>query len=970
VDLGLLGIDDLSREIRPPPLEAGQASGQSASVDTVAPPGWYRNDDDWGMVGRDDAMHALSQVLLRTREGSGQMIVITGEAGIGKTRLCRQMMTTAWTHGYTVLLGHCNGRGLSEPFVPMIEAIRNHLAVSDVRSIRRTLGSGYRELQRFFPQLDGSAAIANDTDLPETRSPRLYEEMVDLLSALAGDAGLLLVVEDLHWSDVSTQRLLTYLARRVRSTKIAIVGTFRSDEVELHDPLHAQVRAWARLGTLIQMGPLTAEQVSRLAQEIMDVEVAEDLQQALYIRSGGNPYAVGELLKAMVHDGGSTSLPNRLPANLRDATLVRLRALDSEQIEVLRVGSVLGTSFDLCTLAAVVETDSEAVHAGVMSCVNKHLLAVDSPTGDSFRFRHDLMKHAVYESLPTLRCKELHERAARVLQCLRGSSAEVAHHLFAAGSNEEAVRWCWRAAEVASERRAYATAAELYELALAHVRDHLLRASLQCELGTARLMAGDTRRAEQPLVDGIDALEWLGKDVMAAHHRLTLARIHCGLARIKEAQVDYTMALTTLRGHEPTVKLADRYLRLAACMTDAGRPVAVLARRAIRIGEQLGEKHLVLRGQAILAPERLYNGEVHEGLQMLDAAVSGALELGLDDVAQNATFHAVIHHAHLNPAGARQRLERLVRLDVHSGTSAVLAATMAHYETIIGNHPTALDLLERATEVFRSQRATAWRRWTEAQMAVVQARLGRFDEARRWTPLAGESRVHRAITAAMVASDLDEPDRGTEIVEVSRNPEHTPATLHAMVCDLAVNVLIALGRPDEARAIALVMPGPRPDVTDAHFRLMVDARLALAEDDLPAAEDLLFRAIRELERIGCEEYERDARLLLTDVLDKRGSRRSASEQLMRVIDGARRRGSVLQQQRAGLRAGATDLTMREREVARLVAAGMTDRQVAEQLGLSTRTVESHLANIRGKLGALNRTQVAGWVSARKAANVR
>jgi DNA-binding CsgD family transcriptional regulator len=222
----------------------------------------------------------------------------------------------------------------------------------------------------------------------------------------------------------------------------------------------------------------------------------------------------------------------------------------------------------------------------------------------------------------------------------------------------------------------------------------------------------------------------------------------------------------------------------------------------------------------------------------------------------------------------------------------------------------------------------------------------------------------------MVASDLDEPDRGTEIVEVSRNPEHTPATLHAMVCDLAVNVLIALGRPDEARAIALVMPGPRPDVTDAHFRLMVDARLALAEDDLPAAEDLLFRAIRELERIGCEEYERDARLLLTDVLDKRGSRRSASEQLMRVIDGARRRGSVLQQQRAGLRAGATDLTMREREVARLVAAGMTDRQVAEQLGLSTRTVESHLANIRGKLGALNRTQVAGWVSARKAANVR
>jgi transcriptional regulator with XRE-family HTH domain len=152
VDLGLLGIDDLSREIRPPPLEAGQESGQSASVDTVAPPGWYRNDDDWGMVGRDDAMHALSQVLPRTREGSGQMIVITGEAGIGKTRLCRQMMTTAWTHGYTVLLGHCNGRGLSEPFVPMIEAIRNHLAVSDVRSIRRTLGSGYRELQRFFPR--------------------------------------------------------------------------------------------------------------------------------------------------------------------------------------------------------------------------------------------------------------------------------------------------------------------------------------------------------------------------------------------------------------------------------------------------------------------------------------------------------------------------------------------------------------------------------------------------------------------------------------------------------------------------------------------------------------------------------------------------------------------------------------------------------------------------------------------------
>ncbi len=915
------------------------------------------------MVGRVDEVLVLHRLLQFSGAGCGQVAVIAGDAGIGKTRLCGQLLAAARDQRFVALSGRCGDREQFLPYLPFVEAIGDHLADGDTAKLRATLGPMCRELPRLFPRLDARRATGGDLDAPESHQ-RLYEEVLGLLSALAGDSGLLLVVEDLQWSDRSTLQLFAYLARRLRTQRIMLVGTYRTDEVGPQHPLQVHVRGWARTGTLIRMAPLDPDQVGELARDIMGVELPEELSRLLHSRSGGNPFVAEELLKAARHRGGVEALADLgLPATLREATLARVHAMDGEQLRVLRLASVLGTSFDRMTLLEVAGADRAALQAGLRSCQDAQLLEVDADAPRRLRFRHATIREAVYDELEREHAAEIHARAAAALQRVDGPSAEVARHLVAARRPEEAVPWYRWAAEEASAKQAHRDAADFLRYALVHAREPLLTARIRCELGAARLQAGDERGAEGPLVEGIRALEAMGEHTLAASHRLALARVRCQLSRVDEAQADCEAALAALQGHEPSAGLADAYLRLAVGLMDAGRPVALLARHAMRIGERLGEHSIVLRARAIMAPEYLYRGAVQKGLEMLDVTGEEALRLGLDDLADRATFHAVIHHAQLDAVGARKRLHRLRAARGYADTTAIQAAAEAHHDAIVGSYAVALEHLERALVLFRTQRARSWRRWVEAQMAIVHARLGRLDEARRWQPQSGEPLVHRAVAAALVGLDLGEPDRGRAVVRLAHSPERVPVTLHAMVTDLAVAVLVALDEPVEARRVAAALPAAGPEVTDRHFRLMVDARVALTGEDLPRAAGLLREAAAELGRIGCEDYERDARLLLVDTLDRLGDRLEGRAQLMRVIEGARHRGSVLQEQRARARR-LSGLTLREREVARLVADGLTDPDIARRLGISTRTAEAHVANIRTKLGALNRAQVAAWVASR------
>ena len=184
------------------------------------------------LVGRDHEMKILEEALHAARRGEEQMILLSGEAGLGKTRLATELQRRAHAVGMLALWGGCSEAEISLPYLPFLEAIGNALRSADLEQLRLSLGSLSRDLAALFPQIDPSGPPPGDTrDLTQGSKLRLFEAIVTLLTTLAERVGLLIVVEDLHWADESTRELLDYLVRRLRGARVMVVVTYRSEEI-------------------------------------------------------------------------------------------------------------------------------------------------------------------------------------------------------------------------------------------------------------------------------------------------------------------------------------------------------------------------------------------------------------------------------------------------------------------------------------------------------------------------------------------------------------------------------------------------------------------------------------------------------------------------------------------------------------------------------------------------------------------
>ncbi len=187
------------------------------------------------LIGREQELGALEDALLGANRGQGQVVLLSGDAGMGKTRLSTELQRRAHQLGMKVLWGGCSEAELALPYLPFLEAIGNYLAGADLDQVRDRLGPIRRELGHLFPQLDPEAS-SPDADTMNGKL-RLFEAILALLAIPTTAGGLLLVIEDLHWADGSTRELLDYLTRRLRSSRILVVCTYRSDEMHRKHPL-------------------------------------------------------------------------------------------------------------------------------------------------------------------------------------------------------------------------------------------------------------------------------------------------------------------------------------------------------------------------------------------------------------------------------------------------------------------------------------------------------------------------------------------------------------------------------------------------------------------------------------------------------------------------------------------------------------------------------------------------------------
>src|SRR5262245_64486518 len=252
------------------------------------------------LVRRDLELSVLEDALLTVRrDRSGGLVLLEGEAGLGKTRLAHELADRARALGWTVLWGSCSEAEVALPYLPFVEALGNHFAGRAPGEIHAELGGAARELSLLFPQLAVPDAAPAVGDAGQAKL-RLFESMVTALRAAAGEDGVLLVVDDIHWADGSTRELLDHLARRLKDAPVLVLCTYRSDELQRRHPLTGTLQAWrrSRLAETVPLRPLPPLGVAEMIASIFDAdEVADYFRDLIAARSEGNPFVVEEMLR-------------------------------------------------------------------------------------------------------------------------------------------------------------------------------------------------------------------------------------------------------------------------------------------------------------------------------------------------------------------------------------------------------------------------------------------------------------------------------------------------------------------------------------------------------------------------------------------------------------------------------------------------------------------------------------------------
>ena len=298
------------------------------------------------LVRRDDQLGALEHALLEARRGDSRFVLLAGEAGMGKTRLATVLADEARRLGTTVLWGSCSEAELALPYLPFVEAVGNFVGPRPDEGLAAQLGPARRELAQLFPQLgDPAAADAGD---PAQAKLRLYEAFVALL-AIAGENGLLIVVEDVHWADSSTLELLDHVVRRLSALSALVLVTYRSDEVHRRHPLLPSLQAWRRspAAETVKLGALPPEGTAEMIAAIFDSrEVGDEFAGFMHARTEGNPFVLEEMLKEALDRGDVFRTAHgwerkaledlRVPDTVRDTILLRLDRLGADHASVSR----------------------------------------------------------------------------------------------------------------------------------------------------------------------------------------------------------------------------------------------------------------------------------------------------------------------------------------------------------------------------------------------------------------------------------------------------------------------------------------------------------------------------------------------------------------------------------------------------------------------------------------------------------
>ncbi|HEX2168548.1 MAG TPA: BREX system ATP-binding domain-containing protein [Longimicrobiales bacterium] len=548
------------------------------------------------LIGRDSDVATLLPHLDAVTDGSGGTIVLTGAGGVGKTRLAEVVAQEARRRGFRVAAGRAFHVETGVPYALFADAFMPVIRELEPAALATLTRGAEAELSIVLPVLGAARPQSDD---PSELRTRLMWSVAEFVRALSARQPLLLLLDDVHWADLSSLELLHFLARQTAHARVLIVCTYNDTERELRPEIRSLEQSLLALGVahVHRVQPLTRAETGDLVRRVFAVDgrVTSDFSTLLYGWTRGNVFFLREILQSLVDSGrlhrredgqwlGWESVEMELPGSIREAVAVRLGRLSAAARSLAECAAVISTRVDHDVLRAVVRLPEDAMLAAIDELLRTHIIVESSAPGElRYDFAHPLLRQVLYSELGTARCRAMHGIIAQELEQRYGADAadhadELAFHFARAEADAlepKAVQYLHTAGRHALDRFADREAIGYLRLA----RDRwtpeaaLPAAMLTSDLARAHLRLGEYdaaidlwRELLPPQVTEENAA------AAAATHR-RLGQAHYWSGRHAEALRHYSAGIELVAGSGDTVEAA---LRLAAgvCLQELGRWVA------------------------------------------------------------------------------------------------------------------------------------------------------------------------------------------------------------------------------------------------------------------------------------------------------------------------------------------------------------------------------------------------------------
>ena len=964
------------------------------------------------LVGRTEAVGALDSALESAIDGRPRHAIVGGEAGVGKTRLLAEARAHAETAGAEVLLGGCVSMGSEGlPFAPYTEIIRSLVAQDGAASVIATAGRAAPDLARLVPALESGEPTPGQEMWAQTR---MYEALLDLFRRLAERGPLVIQLEDLHWADAGTLAATSFLLRAVDDEPVTIVATFRADEVTRRHPMRPWLAEVVRDAAVerIELAPLEQDDVASLIDHILGEQLQDREVAEIHRRSDGNPFFVEELLCCR------DDYDKALPASLRDVLLSRIDALPEPARHLVGVAAVGGREVEHDMLVAVAGDDGTA--AGLRVLVEGGLLlptrAIDGD--DAYTFRHALVQEAVYETmLPTER-RRLHQRWGEYLSAHSPAAAaglvQLAYH-WREARDRRALAASVAAGDGAMASFSYEVATREFGEALLlwqdddHEELDLDHVELLERHARSSYLASDFRTSAASCRE---AVEELGDSDPA--RRTTLLVL---LARSQWVNGDwgpsidtYELALETSPNDPPIVRVrALAGLGQAYMLHARHRDARPMLEAAIEGAQAIGARDVEGHALNTLAVVLAGIGETEMGLASIRAARAIALELRIpDDIGRAYVNEVDIVSWSGYPERALKIAVEGIRVAAEWGVAASYGATIGYggvraaFE--LGRWDEAVDLIERADRTLGAEVGTSLYR----AMYVSELFACRGDE--RFDPMWEQASRMIVDTppsdhvGLLFLGGIQHAVFAGDLVQAGERAEQAVAILATVDAGMRLLDLVRVAAwPLAELGAAARSAGDEAELM--RVREALTGMQALAEEPSTALEPSgRLAEVVALDRAEIETWQRHlegadtatrwhesatgwtglgrpfrvalARWHEAEAAEATGDRDTAVAALRAAHDIASELRAkpllghletMARRLRVRLGGAATasaaperayGLTKRELEVLAEVAAGRTNREIAENLFISESTAGVHVSNILGKLGVSTRTEAA------------